>query len=132
MKKQLTSALSVIAAALVPFLVSAQTALTPADLKTQGTLGGLVWNVIGYINLALFLLMAVATLMFVWYVIQYFVRPNENRKDAGNYVLYSVIGFFVIFSIWGIVNVVTNTFQLGGSSSSQPQNWQSFANIFPQ
>lgn len=85
---------------------------------------------ITYINDALFLLMAVAVLVFVWQVIHYFILPNENRKDAGLYVLYAVVGFFVIFSLWGLVNILSGTFG-GLSNSTHPQTWDNLKQIFP-
>lgn len=87
--------------------------------------------IVGYLSQILFLLMAVAVVMFVWNVIKYFIRPDADRKEAGNYVMYSVIGFFVIMSLWGLVNILGNTFGLG-NENNQPQSWQSFSNIFPR
>lgn len=95
------------------------------------TLSSLINNqIIGLINDALFLLMAVAILVFVWQVIRYFILPNENRKDAGLYVMYSVLGFFVIFSLWGLVNILSSTFGL--SNATHPQTWESLGQIFPR
>jgi hypothetical protein len=90
-----------------------------------------VSQVIAYLNLALSLLMAVAIVMFVWYVIKYYIRPNEERKQAGLYVMYSIIGFFVILSIWGIINILGSTFGLGNAGNQQ-KSWSSFVNLFPQ
>lgn len=99
-----------------------------AETKTLATV---ITLIIRYLNMALFLLMAFAVVMFVWYVIKYFILPNENRKEAGMYVLYSVIGFFVILSFWGLVNILNNTFGLD-NQDNRYQTWNSFTNIFPQ
>lgn len=77
-----------------------------------------ITTVVGYLNQALFLLMAFAIVMFVWYIIQFFIKPDSDKKEAGNYVMYSVIGFFVILSIWGIVRILTNTFGLTNTYSA--------------
>jgi hypothetical protein len=83
-----------------------------------------------YLNLVLGLLMGVAVVFFVYHVIRYFIiaADGEGRKEAGNYVLYSVIGFFVILSFWGLVNIVQNTFGL----ENRNNNWQSVQSIFPR
>ncbi len=87
---------------------------------TGGTsLCTLMNQVIQYFNWALVLLMGFAVLMFTWYVIKYYVLPNEDRKEAGQYVMYSVIGFFVILSLWGLVNILSNTFGGLGNSSNK-------------
>ena len=66
--------------------------------------------------------------MFVWYVIQYFIQPNDKRAEGAQYVMWAVIGFFVILSMWGIVNILTNTFNLGNNN---PSSWSSISNLFP-
>lgn len=86
--------------------------------------------IIYYLNIVLVLFMGVAVVIFVYYVIKYFILPNENRAEAGSYVLYSVIGFFVILSFWGIVNVLQNTFGLQ-NENNRPASWASFSNLFP-
>lgn len=118
----------VLGLALMPGLAMAQSpTLTPVG--TPQTVGTVVNDIIYYLNLALYLLMAVAVVMFVFYVIKYFVMPNEDRKNAGLYVMYSVIGFFVIFSIWGLVNILNNTFGIGNSTAP---SYQQINNLFPR
>ena len=115
---------------LIGFSALALTAPLFAFAQTRSNLSTLVDQIVTYINDALFLLMAVAVLVFVWQVIHYFILPNENRKDAGLYVLYAVIGFFVIFSLWGLVNILSGTFG-GLSNSTHPQTWDNLKQIFP-
>ena len=68
-------------------------------------------------------MMGFAVVLFTWFVIQYYIKPNEDRKNAGQYVMYSIIGFFVILSMWGLVNILSNTFGgLGNSDSSTLNN----------
>lgn len=94
------------------------------------TLKDLIYVIIDYLNTGLFLLMGVAVIMFVYYIIKYFVRPDADRKEAGYYVMYSVIGFFIILSFWGLVNILQNTFGLQ-NETHRPATWTSFTNLFP-
>src|SRR5579872_559635 len=95
------------------YLTAATLLLLPGlAFAASQTLSTLITKIVGYLNQALVLLMGVAIVFFVYHVIKYFVLPNENRKEAGAYVLYSVVGFFVILSIWGLVNILSNTFAL--------------------
>ncbi|MEI6396784.1 MAG: hypothetical protein WCO48_01800 [Candidatus Taylorbacteria bacterium] len=89
----------------------------------------LIAVIISYLNQAMFLIVGVAVVMFVFYVVKYFIKPADGaeRKEAGTYVMYSVLGFFIIISLWGIVNIVKNTFKLDSSSTSLSE----FQNIFP-
>ena len=98
---------------------------------TQSTLKDLIGYIINYLNYALYLLMALAVVMFVYYVVKYYIMPNENRSEGNTYVLYSVIGFFVILSFWGLVNILQNSFGLGNTVGNKPESWASFTSIFP-
>ena len=108
-------------------------ALSPAlaFAATSATLAKIITDITNYLNDVLFLLMALAIVIFVWYVIKYFIMPNEDRSKAGDYMLYSIIGFFVILSLWGIVNILNNTFGVG-NSENKPASMQNLQNLFPQ
>ncbi len=82
-----------------------------------------------YMNKFLLLLMGFAVLMFVWNVVMYFIRPSEgDRAEGSKYIMWSLIGFFVILSMWGLVNVLTGTFNL----DNKPASWGQYFNIFPK
>jgi hypothetical protein len=91
------------------------------------TLASFVSNLVGYLNQALYLLMAAAVVTFVWYIIQYYIKPNEERAKAGQYVLWAIIGFFVVLSVWGFVNILTNTLGLDNG----PRTWNELSSLFP-
>ena len=94
------------------------------------TLHDLVGTAAVYLNDALALLMGLAVVMFVWYVVKYFIQPSEKgRSEGGQYVMWSIIGFFVVFSMWGLVNILISTFSLSQNSAG---SWASISNLFPQ
>ena len=41
----------------------------------------------------------------------------EKVKEGHQLILWGIIGFVVMISLWGIVNVVANTFGLAGYSA---------------
>ena len=98
---------------------------------TTPNLCTIIDSTIIYLNDILLLLMAVAIVMFVWNIIKYYIRSDTNKKEAANYLMYSLIGFFVFLSIWGLVNILSNTFGLGNSSYGT-SSWNSLKNLFPQ
>ena len=102
-----------------------------AQAATQKKLSDIITLVAGYMNQALELLMGFAVLTFVFYVIRYFIMRSDDvkRSDAALYVMWSVVGFFVILSVWGLVNILISTFDLGSNSPGSLTNIQ---NIFPQ
>lgn len=61
------------------------------------------------------LLFTLATVGFIWGIIQYFLNPDneEKRKEGKNFMVWGLIALFVMVSMWGLVSVLSNTFQTG-------------------
>lgn len=110
----------------VILLASSYTAFAQAPVTGNSgirDLRSLITFVIDYINQGIYLLMALATVFFVYNIVQYFiVKTDSDRKEAGTYLMYSVIGFAVILSFWGMVNVVIQTFSLNNTTKPNIQN----------
>ena len=122
---------SIITASLVPLISYAQVIAVTTNQCTSGTnLCTLISRIIGYFGQVLILLIGLSIVTFVFYIWKYFVKANEDRTEAGRYVMYSLIGFFVMLSLWGLVNIAENTFGLGNSINS-PQSWTDLQGIFP-
>ncbi len=94
------------------------------------TLKDVLGMVAGYLDIALQLLIGLAVVYFVYSIVKYFISPSssENRKEAGSYVMWSLIGFAVIVSLWGIVNLLTSTFNLGSNAPA----WSEMQSLFPR
>ncbi len=60
------------------------------------------------------LLFTLATAGFIWGIIRYFLNPDneEERKKGKSYMLWGLIALFVMISVWGLVNVFSETFQI--------------------
>lgn len=97
-----------LAAFATPLLVSAQTginiaAITPYSNGIKGVINGILVPV----------LIAVAFIVFLLGIYKYFIlgAANESEKGEGRkFAMWGVIGFVVIFSLWGLVNVGLNLF----------------------
>lgn len=101
-----------------------------ASAATSKTLASIIDLIISYANKVLVLMMGIAVVAFVYHVIKYFILADSERKEAAPYVMWSLVGFFVILSMWGLVNILQNTFGLQ-NDTNRPAGWQSFTNIFP-
>lgn len=109
MKKVL--ALAPLAALALPLVAVAQTVRNLSDA------GSLIINVIN--NILVPVLFAVAFIVFLWGAFQTFImgHDNEDVKDKGkNLMLWGLIGFFVMISIWGLVNILTGTVNFGNTT----------------
>ncbi len=65
-------------------------------------------------------LIAIAFIVFLWGVYKYFIlgaADEKNRADGRQFVLWGVIGFVVILSLWGLVNIVRGAFGLTTGSA---------------
>lgn len=87
------------------------------------TIDGVVGWLTKFINNTLvYLIFALAFLLFLWGVFKYFfgsgANAEENRREGGKFILWSIIAFAVMISVWGLVNVLVNTF--GFDNSPRP------------
>lgn len=84
-----------------------------------------VWNIFGFVqkilNTVLPLIIAAAVVYFVWGMFGLFLASDEDKKEkAKTTVIYGIIAIFVMVSVWGLVNILVNTFQL--SNNQVPTN----------
>ncbi len=58
------------------------------------------------------LFMVVAVAVFLWGIIRYITSAGdeEKQKAARGYIIYGLIGIFVMVAFWGIIQVVASTF----------------------
>ena len=117
-----------VSSVLLPVYVLA--AITQTSPSTGQTLSTVISTILDILNKALVLLIAVALVMFVYNVIKYYVKADADRAQAGQYVMYSILGFFIILSFWGLVSVLQKTFNLD-SGNGQLQSWSSITSLFP-
>ena len=60
-------------------------------------------------------LMTLGVVYFVWGIVQYVIADGEEAKKTGrDRMVYGLIGFAVIVGMWGLVNIITTTFSIGG------------------
>ncbi len=69
-----------------------------------------------WITYLVVIVIALAMLAFLWGIIQYITAGADEEKRAGarNYILYGIIGLFVMVSVWGLV------YWLGGVLGIKP------------
>jgi len=63
-------------------------------------------------NLFTGLLISLAVIFIIWNVVMYLIKSGdeEARSKAGKSILSGIVGLFIILSIWGLVNILTNSF----------------------
>ncbi len=64
-------------------------------------------------------LLVIATLVFVWNVVRYFIIGGANedsQEKARSLALWGILAFVLIVSLWGIVTLVVNGLGLDNRS----------------
>lgn len=76
----------------------------------------LVEAIIEFFNATVIPLLVSATfLIFLWGIVQYFFIKKDDpkaRAEGVQFMLWGVISFTVIISMWGFVTILLNTFGL--------------------
>lgn len=85
----------------------------------SATICGIASTILYLINSVLVpVLFAVSFIMFLYGVAQKFIfNSDKASSDGRNLVLWGVVGFAIMISLWGLVNIVSNTFGLTGASA---------------
>jgi hypothetical protein len=109
------------------FGVSLLAFLTPVLVFAQedfGEINSFVGKISSFINSTLIpLLFGIALLVFLWGIFKYFILgggDEEKREEGKQLMLYAIIGFVVMVSVFGIVNMIANG--LGFSGDEKIEN----------
>ena len=124
MKKTLslvTKAGAAIGLFFVPVFAFAQTTTPSSELELD-KITAIVNELLKFIDTTLVpLIFAIAFIVFIWGVFNYFIAgaaDEEKRKSGKNFVFWGLIGFVIMISLWGIVNLLVNT--LGFDAQNKP------------
>lgn len=83
------------------------------------TASGFLGRVQSLLQLAVALLIAAAGIIFVWGVVKFIASGDDaaQRKKAGAFMLFGIIGIAVILAFWGLTRVVLDYFGFASPES---------------
>jgi hypothetical protein len=121
MKNKLNSLLkwgAVAGVAVSPFVVFAQSVQdTCSDVYTTTTLASILCKLSVLLNTVIPVLIVLGVIYFIWGVITYVIAGEDEAKTKGrNMMIYGLIGLLVIVSVWGLVNILRNSFGIYGTA----------------
>ncbi len=59
------------------------------------------------------LLIGLAVVLFIYGVlVLMFSEGGEKKEEGKQYMIWGIVGIFVMVSVWGLVNILKNTFKL--------------------
>jgi multisubunit Na+/H+ antiporter MnhB subunit len=76
------------------------------------------------INVVAPLLMGVAVAIFLYGVVAFITAAGneEKRKKAQGYIIWGLVGLFVMVAFWGIVQIIAKTFGVENQNINLPWN----------
>lgn len=67
------------------------------------------------------LAMVVATVVFLWGVLGYIrAAGEEDVSEAKRFIIYGLVGLFVMGSVWGLVKIISTTILGTGTPTGAP------------
>lgn len=80
-------------------------------------IGDVICKIGELLNAIVPVLVALGLVYFVWGVVRYVIGDGEEAKKKGkDIMIYGIIGFTVIVGLWGLVNILVTTFNLGANA----------------
>lgn len=66
---------------------------------------------------------AIALIVFIWGVFRYFIagkQDPESQEKGKTLMLWGIVGFVLMVSVWGLVNLIVNTLDLNNQVPNYP------------
>ena len=94
--------------------------ITVTGSKGGTTFASFVTGLIGAINtIVVPVIFALAFLVFVWGVVKYFFFNGSDetaRTEGKQFMLWGILGLALLFSVWGLVNLLLSTLGIAPSA----------------
>ncbi|MDP1625195.1 MAG: pilin [bacterium] len=95
----------------LPSVVAAQVTENVTDLN------GVIRFITDILSVALPLIIAAAVVYFIYGIAKYVLAGDEGAKEAAkDKIVYGIIALFVMVSVWGLVNILVNSFGLDNTA----------------
>ncbi len=92
----------------------------------MATFADIVAYLIGLLNQFVYVLAALAVVVFLWGMVKYVRNAAIGKRQDKKAILWSLVALFVLFSVWGILRVMCTSFgnlcAAGSSTSGGPAN----------
>jgi uncharacterized membrane protein YidH (DUF202 family) len=63
------------------------------------------------INPIIIFIFSLGTILFLFGIVRFFLNPTDEtiRKESKNHMVWGLIGMFIMFSVFGIMNLIVKT-----------------------
>jgi hypothetical protein len=63
----------------------------------------------------IYLIISLAVVVFLYGVFKFIRAEGDDKQNGRDFILYGIIGIFVMVSLWGLVRILQSTFNLNNS-----------------
>jgi len=75
------------------------------------------------VNPAIEFAFIIATVIFLWGVFQFIAGANDKdkRQEGKDHILWGIVGFVIMFGVYGIINILANSLGVSGLTLTPQQ-----------
>ncbi len=105
------------------YIIGAVSVLLPSlALAQAGTIynfSTLINRLDNVINLVIPFIVGLAVLVIIYGIFSFIssAGDEEKRATAKQFIIWGIIGVFVMLSVWGLVSILVNSFDLNGAGA---------------
>lgn len=119
MKKNLAIAGATLVSLTLPLMAAAQVgSITQCVGGGAPGISSIICTIYRIIQIVIPVLILGAVAYFIWGIVQFITASDAEEKGAARgMMVHGIIGFAVILGLWGLVNVLLNTFSINNGAS---------------
>jgi Na+/serine symporter len=75
------------------------------------------------VNPAIEFAFIIATVIFLWGVFQFIMNAadKDKRQEGKDHMIWGIVGFLIMFGVYGIISLIANTVGVSGVTVNQKQ-----------
>lgn len=79
-------------------------------------------NILGLFNFVTYIIISLAVVFFLIGLVRYLASSSDasSRADARGMIVNGIIILFVMVSLWGLVNIISQTFGIRSENAPRP------------
>ncbi|HRY30978.1 MAG TPA: hypothetical protein P5328_01130 [Candidatus Paceibacterota bacterium] len=93
--------------------------LFPVVALAASGIEGVIDKIKSIIDALIPLVIGIAVIVFIWGILQYIIATDDDKRKEARYVMiYGIIVLFVMVSVWGLVELLSDTLDIDAGGTS--------------